>query len=186
MIKDYSIKSGDTLTRIAKLTGTSVAELAKMNGIEDPDKIYVGDSLKVPDVAAMQQQAQVKQLLQQLMPQQPVSPQQGLQQQLLNPQPRQPTPQQRGPDPKMFNPQADAIRQSAPEMAMMPGPGMMRGAGNMAMGGLGAMARGMPAQTAKAGRIPTPQGYSNIVPMGNNGAVNSSMAQAMLQSRRPR
>ena len=41
----YKIKSGDTLGAIAKRTGTSVAELARLNNITDVNKIRAGDSL---------------------------------------------------------------------------------------------------------------------------------------------
>lgn len=43
----YSVKSGDTLTWIAKKFGTTVNELVRMNNIEDPDLIYVGMKLRV-------------------------------------------------------------------------------------------------------------------------------------------
>ena len=41
----YKIKSGDTLGAIAKRTGTSIAELARLNNISDVNKIRTGDSL---------------------------------------------------------------------------------------------------------------------------------------------
>lgn len=41
----YKIKSGDTLGTIAKRTGTSIAELARLNNISDVNKIRAGDSL---------------------------------------------------------------------------------------------------------------------------------------------
>ena len=41
----YKIKSGDTLGAIAKRTGTSIAELARLNNISDVNKIRAGDSL---------------------------------------------------------------------------------------------------------------------------------------------
>ena len=200
---DYKIKEGDTLTRLAKRFGVSVSALAKANNIDDPDKIYIGDNLQVPDVRSQQLQQMVKSLL---------SQQQGQPAQVQSPMPQFPpqlTPQstppmQQGgqgmpqgmppgmqgrppqmppqPHPGIANPQQDAIQQSMPEAMMAGVPGMMRGMGNMAMGGLGAMAKGMP-QMAKAGRIQPPQGYSNVVPMGNSGAFNSSMAQAMLNGK---
>ncbi len=43
----YTIKSGDTLSAIAKRNGTTVAALAAKNGISDPNKIKAGASLKV-------------------------------------------------------------------------------------------------------------------------------------------
>ncbi len=47
---DYTIKKGDTLSNIAKNTGQSVADLAKMNNISDVNKISSGAKLmtKVP------------------------------------------------------------------------------------------------------------------------------------------
>ena len=180
MIKEYTIKNGDNLTRIAKRNGTTVNELARLNGIDDPDKIFVGDNLKVPDVQAMQQAAAVKQLLQQM---QPPQGQTGMPAGLPAPNGQGAQPNQRGPMPGMFNPQQDAIESVAPEAMMMGAPGMIRGVGTTAMGGLGAMARGMPPAMAKAGRIQPPHGYSNIVPMGNSGAFNSSMAQGILNSK---
>ncbi|MEG3341002.1 LysM peptidoglycan-binding domain-containing protein [Streptococcus suis] len=43
----YTIKSGDTLGAIAKKFNTTVAELQKLNNISNPDKIYVGQVLKI-------------------------------------------------------------------------------------------------------------------------------------------
>lgn len=47
----YKIKSGDTLSAIAKENGTTVSELAKINGISDPNKIYAGATLELPTSA---------------------------------------------------------------------------------------------------------------------------------------
>jgi LysM repeat protein len=44
----YVVKPGDTLSKIAKQYGTTTAVLARMNGIKNPNKIYVGQKLKVP------------------------------------------------------------------------------------------------------------------------------------------
>ena len=41
----YVIKSGDTLTKIAKRYNTTVAELVRLNKIKNPDRIYVGQTL---------------------------------------------------------------------------------------------------------------------------------------------
>lgn len=49
MSNSYKIKKGDTLSRIAKNNGTTVAELAKLNGIADPNKIFEGHTLKLPN-----------------------------------------------------------------------------------------------------------------------------------------
>jgi len=43
----YTIQRGDTLTRIAYRFGTSVAHLAAVNEIENPDRIYAGETLKL-------------------------------------------------------------------------------------------------------------------------------------------
>ena len=44
----YKIKSGDTLSQIAQANGTSVSELAKLNGISNPNLIYAGQTLNLP------------------------------------------------------------------------------------------------------------------------------------------
>jgi len=43
----YTVKRGDTLYRIARKTGTSVKDLARLNGISAPYTIEVGQRLKV-------------------------------------------------------------------------------------------------------------------------------------------
>lgn len=43
----YIVKSGDTLTGIASKYGTSYSKLVSMNGISDPNKIYVGQKIRV-------------------------------------------------------------------------------------------------------------------------------------------
>lgn len=43
----YVIKSGDTLSQIAKDNNTTVAELARLNDIEDVNKIYAGQKLNL-------------------------------------------------------------------------------------------------------------------------------------------
>lgn len=189
MDSNYKIKDGDTLTRLAKKFGTTVAVLAKANNIEDPDKIYIGDNIMIPDPRRQQMQQMVQQMLQQQRGQQGAGqgpqgqPQMPIPQQLTPPQgmttANTPMPQGGSPIP---SPQSQALQGSHPEM-MMGVPGMMRAAGGAAMGGLGGLARGMPQQMAQAGRMQPPAGYSNIVPMGNSGGANSSMAQAMLNSK---
>lgn len=48
--KSYKIKSGDTLSAIARANGTTVATLMKLNpSIKDKDKIYAGKSMKLPN-----------------------------------------------------------------------------------------------------------------------------------------
>ena len=44
----YKIKKGDTLSEIAKKYGTTVSVLASINNIKDVDKIYAGNTLKIP------------------------------------------------------------------------------------------------------------------------------------------
>lgn len=46
--KEYTVKSGDTLTAIAAKYGVTVAELAKYNGIANPNLIYPGQVIKIP------------------------------------------------------------------------------------------------------------------------------------------
>jgi murein DD-endopeptidase MepM/ murein hydrolase activator NlpD len=43
----YTVVKGDTLTKIAKAHGSTVAELVKLNGIKDKNKISIGQVLKV-------------------------------------------------------------------------------------------------------------------------------------------
>ena len=43
----YKIKSGDTLSQIAKDNGTTVSELASLNGISNPNLIYAGQTIKL-------------------------------------------------------------------------------------------------------------------------------------------
>lgn len=45
----YVIQSGDTLSGIAKRYGTTTSALSSLNGISDPDRIYAGNTLKVPE-----------------------------------------------------------------------------------------------------------------------------------------
>lgn len=43
----YTVKSGDTLSGIAAKYGTNYKHLALINGIANPNKIYVGQKIKV-------------------------------------------------------------------------------------------------------------------------------------------
>lgn len=43
----YTVKSGDTLSGIASKYGTTYQRLAQMNGIANPNKIYVGQRIRV-------------------------------------------------------------------------------------------------------------------------------------------
>ena len=45
---DYVIQKGDTLTSIAKAHDTTVQALVELNDIKDPDKIFAGDTIKIP------------------------------------------------------------------------------------------------------------------------------------------
>lgn len=43
----YTVKSGDTLSEIAAKHGTTVSKLQSLNGISNPNEIYVGQKLKL-------------------------------------------------------------------------------------------------------------------------------------------
>lgn len=45
--KYYTIKQGDTLSEIAVRFGTTVAQLQRINGIQNPNRIYAGVTIKV-------------------------------------------------------------------------------------------------------------------------------------------
>lgn len=47
-LASYTVKSGDTLSEIAKAMGVSTSDLAAYNGITDPNKINVGQVIKKP------------------------------------------------------------------------------------------------------------------------------------------
>ena len=44
----YRIRPGDTLSEIAQRYGVRMGDIVKLNGIQDPDKIYAGDKLLIP------------------------------------------------------------------------------------------------------------------------------------------
>ena len=46
--RSYTVAKGDTPTSIAKKFGTTSADLLKLNKIDDPKKIQIGPTLKVP------------------------------------------------------------------------------------------------------------------------------------------
>ena len=48
----YTVKSGDTLSDIANMFGTTYQKLAEINGIANPNKIYPGQVLKVTNSAS--------------------------------------------------------------------------------------------------------------------------------------
>lgn len=47
--KVYTVVKGDTLSSIAKKYGTTYQKLAKYNGISNPNKISVGQKIKIPN-----------------------------------------------------------------------------------------------------------------------------------------
>lgn len=47
-VKTYVIQRGDTLSAIAKKYGTTVDKLVKLNSIKDKNKIYAGQTIKIP------------------------------------------------------------------------------------------------------------------------------------------
>ena len=52
------IKQGDTLSKISRETGVSIADLVKLNNIKNPDRILAGDTLVLGSEAKPQAQAQ--------------------------------------------------------------------------------------------------------------------------------
>ena len=58
--KEYVIKPGDTLTKIARRNNTTVKELAEINKIEDVDVIKAGASLRVPKSTMTDTQAAIR------------------------------------------------------------------------------------------------------------------------------
>jgi LysM repeat protein len=49
--RSVTVQRGDTLSGIADRFGVSTAALARANGIDDPDLIFPGDRLRIPDAA---------------------------------------------------------------------------------------------------------------------------------------
>lgn len=50
-MKTYTVKKGDTLSKIAQITNTTVRELVSLNGIKNPNIIRVGQVLQIPTKA---------------------------------------------------------------------------------------------------------------------------------------
>jgi len=48
----YTVREGDTLWKISRQTGVSLPDLARLNGIRDPNRIYPGEELKLTAAAA--------------------------------------------------------------------------------------------------------------------------------------
>lgn len=48
----YTVVKGDNLTKIAKKFGTTISAIAAENGLSDPNKIFIGQSLKIPGKVA--------------------------------------------------------------------------------------------------------------------------------------
>ena len=46
---DYTIRSGDTLSKIAKRFNVGLDAIVRFNGIRNPDRIRVGQKLKIPE-----------------------------------------------------------------------------------------------------------------------------------------
>ena len=44
----YVVKAGDTLWKIAKRFGSTVDDIVRVNGIERPDKLNVGEKIYIP------------------------------------------------------------------------------------------------------------------------------------------
>ena len=44
----YFVKPGDTIWKIAKKFRSTIEDIARVNGIENADKIYVGQQLYIP------------------------------------------------------------------------------------------------------------------------------------------
>ena len=47
--RTHVVQPGETLSAIARRAGTTVADLARMNGVADPNRILVGQVLRIPD-----------------------------------------------------------------------------------------------------------------------------------------
>ena len=44
----YVIKSGDTIWKIAKRFGSTIDDIARVNGMKNPDRINVGEKIYIP------------------------------------------------------------------------------------------------------------------------------------------
>ncbi|MEK9946254.1 MAG: M23 family metallopeptidase [Alphaproteobacteria bacterium] len=50
----YTVRSGDTLGEIADRYGVRVVDIIRLNGLANPDRIFVGQPLMLPDAARVQ------------------------------------------------------------------------------------------------------------------------------------
>lgn len=62
-MKKYTVKKGDTLSRIGAKYGVTVPELAKANGIINVNLIHVGQVLIIPGTDTATNQADIKSAL---------------------------------------------------------------------------------------------------------------------------
>jgi len=186
MPNGYTIKDGDTLSRLAQKFGTTVSELANANNITDPEKIYVGDNLRVPQKQGMGDLGgMVKQLLSSMggggLPPQGMSRPQGMPpgmgmgggrpqgmplQGMSRPQGMGGMPPQGSHPPSMGIPPQGMPPQGMPPQGMPPG-----------IGGLAQARPQMPPGMGVQGRQMAPQGRSAMPPMGNSGQVSPRMQQ---------
>jgi len=47
-VRDYKIKPGDTIEKIAKNVGTTPETICKLNGFSSTPKLYPGEYIRVP------------------------------------------------------------------------------------------------------------------------------------------
>lgn len=47
--REYTVKSGDSLSRIGKQFGVNWRDIASLNGISNPDRIFPGQVFKIPN-----------------------------------------------------------------------------------------------------------------------------------------
>lgn len=57
--KQYTIKKGDTLSKIARANGTSLSEMKKANPNIDPDKLRIGQTIKLPKAGSTTEETAV-------------------------------------------------------------------------------------------------------------------------------
>lgn len=52
-MKHYTIKKGDTLSEVALTFGTTVDLICSQNSIKNPNRIYVGQVIQIPEPAVI-------------------------------------------------------------------------------------------------------------------------------------